>query len=318
MSGSKQSTTSSNQTTVDPWSKQQYGNISGQVQNTLGGNYGGSYTPYTQPMTAGLTGYQTQAGNLAQNNIGAGQGLLGQASQGATAGVNYTPMSVTPQTLASTNLQPYMSPYQQDVINSTMNQLDLQRQQDINNQSGQFTSNGAFGGARQGVSDAQTNALYGNIAAQTLAGLNNQNFAQAQNAAQGDIANNLQGQLANQGAGIQGANLNLGASGLLGNLAGQQQQMGQNDASFLNQFGQQQQATNQLGLSNLYNEFLRGQINPGQQLQGQLGLLGETPMTTDQNGKSTTKASGGLFNDYLNWMNAMSNAAKAAGGGGGG
>jgi hypothetical protein len=295
-------------------------------------------------MTAGLTGYQTQAGQLAENNIGAGQGLLGDASQGASAGASYHPMSVTPQALASTNLQPYMNPYQQDVINTTMNDLDLQRQRDINNQSGQFTSAGAFGGSRQGVSDALTNEAYGRIGAQTLAGLNSQNFNQAQQAALSDIGNNLQGQLANQSAGIQGANLNLGAAGLLGNLAGQQQQMGQNDASFLNGFGQQQQATNQFNLSNLYNEFLRGQLTPQQQAQIQLGLLGSTPMLTNSqtagsnsgaqtgtstgtttgtntgstsgtnnstgwgtgqsSGTNTTKSSGGLFNDWLSWMRA--------------
>lgn len=281
-------TSSNSKTTVDPWSKQQYTNIAGQVQNTLGGNYGGSYTPYTGQMTAGLTPAQQQAEQMAQTNIGAGQGLLGSASQGATSGLNFNPAQVNPQSLASTNLTAYENPYTSDVINTTMAQLDQQRQRDINGQAGQFTQAGAWGGSREGAADALTNQAYGQIAANTIAGLNSQNFSQAQAAAQNDIYNNLAAQQANQNAGLAGAGLNLESSGLLGTLAGQQQQMGQNDASFLNGFGQQDQTTQQNYLSNLYNEFLRGQINPAQQAQYQLGLLGVTPMTTDTKGNAAT------------------------------
>jgi hypothetical protein len=294
--GSQSNSKSTN--TVDPWSKQQYQNIAGQVQNTLNGNYGGSYQAYGQPMTAGLTPLQTQAMQMAQGNTSAGYGLLGQASQGAAQGAGFNPSQVSPQTLASTNLNPYLNPYQQNVIDTTMNQLDLQRQRDLNNQGSQFTANGAFGGARQGVSDSLTNEAYGNIAANTLAGLNSQNFSQAQQAAQGDITNNLQGQLANQSAGLQGANLNLGAAGLLGNLASEQQQLGINNAGLLAGLGSQEQQTNQNYLTNLYNEYLRGQISPEQQAQLQLGLLGETPMTTDtKSSGSSVGAQGGVSFD---------------------
>lgn len=295
MGDSSSSTKTTQTNTLNPWSQSQYSNQASGIQNTLGGNYAGSYTPYTGQLIAGLTPLQTEAQNLAQSNTTAGQGLLGQASTGASAGQSYAPSTVTPQTLANTSLSAYESPYQQDVINSTMNQLDLQRQQDLNNQSGQFTANGAFGGSRQGVADAQTNALYGNIEAQTLANLNNQNFAQAQNAAQSDISNNLQGQLANQQAGLQGANLNLGASGLLGNLSGLQQQLGLNSANQLNSLGAEQQATNTAADQAAYQEALRGQLSPSQQLQAQLGLLGETPMLTNSTGTSNTTYSPSLL-----------------------
>lgn len=282
----KQSQSQTN--TLNPWSQQQYGTVSGQVNNTLGGNYSGSYKPYGGDLTAGQTGLQQDANQLGLLNVGAGQGYVSQAGQGASAGAAYAPQTVTPQMLASTNLQPYMNPFQQNVIDTTMNQLDLQRQRDINNQSTPFTMAGAFGGSRQGVSDALTNEEYGKLAAQTLAGLNNQNFTQAQQAAQGDIANNLTAQQANQGAGLQGAGLNLSAAGLLGNLGAEQQQLGLNDVNELAGLGGVQQATNQNYLTNLYNEFLRGQISPTQQAQLQLGLLGETPMLTNSTGTSET------------------------------
>lgn len=318
MGDSSSSTKTSQTNNLNPWSQQQYGNLSGQVQNTLNGQYGSSYTPYNGQLIGGLTPLQTQAQGLAQNNVTAGQGLLGQASTGATAGSTYKPQTVTPQTLANTNLSPYENPFQQDVINTTMQGLNLQNQQQINNEGSQFTGAGAFGGARQGVADAQTNALYGQLAAQTLAGLNSQNFTQAQNAAGQDISNNLQGQLANQQTGLQGANLNLGASSLLGSLANQQQQMGINGANQLNQFGSEQQATQTAQDQAAYQEALRGQINPSQQLQSQLGLLGETPMLTNSTGTSNTTYSPSLLSSIQSGVNLAGSLFGGSSGSSGG
>ena len=317
MGDSSQSTKTSQTNTLNPWSQGQYGNLSGQIQSTLGGNYGGSYTPYSGQLIGGLTPLQQQAQGIAENNVGAGQGLLGQASTGAAAGQSYSPTSVSPQSLASTNLQPYENPFQQSVINSTMNALNLQNEQQINNQAGQFTSNGAFGGARQGVADAQTNNLFANTAAQTLSNLNSQNYLQAQQAAQGDIANNMQGQLANQQAGLQGANLNLGASGLLGDLSGLQQQLGLNSANALNSLGAEQQATNTAADQAAYQEYLRGQINPSQQLGYQLGLLGETPMLTNSQGTSNTTYSPPLLQSIGQGVQIAGNLFGGSGSSGG-
>lgn len=318
MGDSSSSTKQTQTNTLNPWSQQQYQNVSGQVNNTLAGNYQGSYTPYTGQLTAMQTPLQQQANQMAQNNTNLGQGYLSQAGQGAATGASYSPSSVTPQTLASTNLSPYLNPYTQDVTNATMNALNLQNQQQINNEASQFTGAGAFGGARQGVADAQTNNLFANTAASTLAGLNQANYANAQNAAQSDISNNLQGQLANQQAGLQGANLNLNASGLLGNLGTEQQNLGLNNTNELAALGSGQQATNQSYLTNLYNNYLLGQITPSQQAQIQLGLLGETPMLTNSTGMSNTTQSPSIFSDILGAGNMMGNMARGFSGTSGG
>jgi hypothetical protein len=317
MGDSSSSTKTSQTNTLNPWSQGQYTNQASGIQSTLGGNYAGSYTPYTGQLIAGLTPLQQQAQTQAQNSVTAGQGLLGQAASGATSGASYAPSSVTPQTLASTNLSAYLNPYTQDVTNATMNALNLQNQQQINNEAGQFTSAGAFGGARQGVADAQTNNLFANTAAQTLAGLNQANYANAQQAAQSDISNNLQGQLANQQAGLQGANLNLGAAGLLGNLSGLQQQLGLNSANSLNSLGAEQQATQTAADQAAYQEALRGQINPQQQLAAQLGLLGETPMLTNSQGQSNTTYSPSLLSSIGQGVGIAGSLFGVPSGGGG-
>jgi Arc/MetJ-type ribon-helix-helix transcriptional regulator len=50
--------------------------------------------------------------------------------------------------------QQFMSPYQQNVINTTLGQYDIQAQQGLQPLSAQAISAGAFGGARQGVQNA--------------------------------------------------------------------------------------------------------------------------------------------------------------------
>jgi hypothetical protein len=280
MGGSSSQSTSSGLT---KWSKGIYNDLSGQVRSLNGQ----AYTPYTGQLTAGLDPLQMQAGHMAQANVGAGQGLLGQAAQGASAAQGYTPQQVNAQSLGGTDLSQYLNPYMDSVAGGVLGQLNRGREMAINGQAGDFTRAGAFGGSRHGVADAETNRAFADTAANTLNNIYSQGFGNAQQAAQFDIGNNLNAQGMNQQAGLSGAGLNLNASGLLGDLAGQQQQMGQSDASFLNQFGQQAQQNAQQGLGANYSEFLRGQGANQQQISNLLSLLHGTPMLTN----STTSQS---------------------------
>src|SRR6201999_1731886 len=119
------------------------------------------------------------------------------------------PSQITPQTLASTNLQPYMNPYQQSVINASQNTLQQQEQQQEQANNSTATAQGAFGGTGSQVANALTNQNYQLADANMISGLNQSNYSNAQAAAQGDIANNLSAQGANQQAGIQGAQTQL-------------------------------------------------------------------------------------------------------------
>ena len=83
--------------------------------------------------------------------------------------------------------QPFMSPYQQEVMDTTLSEFD--RQQAIN-QTGlrdSAISSGAFGGARAGIQEAQFMNQGAMNRAQLQAQLLNQGFQQAQQAAGQDM-----------------------------------------------------------------------------------------------------------------------------------
>ena len=86
-------------------------------------------------------------------------------------------------------LQPFMSPFQQQVIDATTAAFENRRAQERLNIADQAVASGAFGGARQGVQegvfDAQTNLGIAELQANLLA----QNFAQAQAGRQAAMAN---------------------------------------------------------------------------------------------------------------------------------
>lgn len=81
----------------------------------------------------------------------------------------------------STNMvQKYMNPYQQEVIDASMSDLNRQRQMQQMADLNTATRAKAFGGSRQGVASALTNEAYDRTAASTLANLRSQGFGNAQ------------------------------------------------------------------------------------------------------------------------------------------
>ena len=117
----------------------------------------------------------------------------------------------------------YMNPYTQYVRQNALADLETSRQNAIRQTAAQAGAARAFGGSRQGVAEAQTNLGYGTQAGRLSTQLNEQAFNQAMQAQQQDLARQQQAMLANQGAGLAGAQLRLGAANQLGNLGAQQQ-----------------------------------------------------------------------------------------------
>jgi hypothetical protein len=79
--------------------------------------------------------------------------------------------------------QQFMSPYQQEVINTTLTEFDKQRQQALAQQQAQAVAGGAFGGAREGVQRAEYGAQTLQDRSALQAQLLQQGFGQAQQAA---------------------------------------------------------------------------------------------------------------------------------------
>ena len=158
---------------------------------------------------AGEDPMQTQAINLASQGVGSYQPFL-TAAQGA---VSQQAGLTGPQAF-----QQFMSPFQQQVIDTTLSDFDRQAsmgRQGIRDQA--FTA-GAFGGGREGVQMAEYNSNNLRNRASLLAGLQQQGFTQANQLAQN--AFQQQGNLASQQMGL--SNFQRGSLGqdvsALGNL----------------------------------------------------------------------------------------------------
>jgi hypothetical protein len=116
--------------------------------------------------------------------------------------------------------QQFMSPYQQQVIDTTLTEFDRQKQMALAQQQAQAVAGGAFGGAREGVQRAEYGAQTLQDRAALQAQLLQQGFGQAQQAA-GQAFQQQQG-LASLQPQLLGSQI--GAMSALGQQQQQQQQ----------------------------------------------------------------------------------------------
>tara|TARA_Y100000114_G_scaffold120855_1_gene115896 strand:- start:1538 stop:2398 length:861 start_codon:yes stop_codon:yes gene_type:complete len=131
---------------------------------------------------------QTAAQQLATQGLGAYQPFLqSAAAREAQAGTLTGP----------TAFQAFMSPYQQDVIDATLQEFDVQAAKGIPNIAAQAVSRGVLGGGREGVQRAEYQAASDRNRAALQAQLLQQGFGQAQNLAQ-QAFQNQQALAANQ------------------------------------------------------------------------------------------------------------------------
>jgi len=295
LSMSSRSTTKQKSTqTLNPWAQHQYETLSQGILNIANR----PVNPYTGQLSAGADPLQQHAQSLAQQNVGVGRDTVNAAIAAAQAAGGYSPMQVQGGSLAGMDLDGYYNPYVDEVAGGFLEGLDRSRAMAINNQAGELTRQGAFGGSRHGVADGLTNEAYARQASDGLNNIYSTAFQNAQAQAQADLARGLQAQMANQSAGLQNAQLGLSAAGMLGQFGQQQHQMGQADATLLNQFGTQNQAYSQHALDAAYQEFLRQQQHQMQQAALMQGVLSATPWPMNQ----TNRTSQSSFNP-LDWAN---------------
>ena len=99
------------------------------------------------------------------------------------------------QTAAATTgpqaYQQFLSPFQQDVIKTTLDEFDVQAQKGIPAIAAQAIKSGAFGGGREGVARAEFQAASDRNRAALQAQLLQQGFGQAQQLAQNQFANQM-------------------------------------------------------------------------------------------------------------------------------
>ena len=152
------------------------------------------------PTVAAQDPLQQQATALAQSGVGAFQPFVTAAQQAATDfGTGITAAQQLTGTGAGTgagSIASFMSPYQQQVIDTTLAEFDRQRAIQEQNIKSQQAGLGALGSGRAGVQLAEFGAGSDRERAALQAGLLQQGFADAAARRQQDLANqvNLAGQ----------------------------------------------------------------------------------------------------------------------------
>jgi hypothetical protein len=249
------------------------------------------------PTVAGQDALQKQAATLAGSGVGSFQPFIDQAKIQATAAgqtvgdVGTTLSGIAGLTGAPTSaqMQQYMSPYQSQVIDTTLSEFDRQRAIQEKNIADQAIASGAFGGGREGVQRAEFASQSGRDRAALQAQLLQQGFGQAQQARQQDIQNRFGLGQAQSGLAQQQLGLGQFQSGL----AGQVPQLQRADISTLGQVGAAQQAQTQAELDAARQGARTAAYEPLERLgffgQGVTGLMGGYP--AQYNFQSTPAAS---------------------------
>jgi len=197
---------------------------------------------YGPQFTAGL-GALTQQAIGQTGGLGAYEPYLQGAAQAQQAAAGLT---------GPTAYQAYMSPYQQDVIDTALQEFDVQAQKGLPALAAQAIGAGAYGGGREGVQRAEYQSASDRNRAALQAQLLQQGFGQAQQAAGQDFLRQQQlaaGQLglAQQAPALAGQQISA-----LTTLGGLQQSQQQAQLAAQQQLAQQQlmqplQATQALG-----------------------------------------------------------------------
>ncbi len=248
----------------------------------------------------------------------AAAGGLQQAMQGTQQAMNFAPMAISPTgygaantgqsptvtaqnvqagQLANTNLSAYTNPFESQVVDQSLRDIERSRLMAQNQLGAQATSANAFGGSRQGIAEAETNRAFAEQAARTASGLRQAGYNQAQQMAMQDIGTAQQAALANQQANLAAGTTTAGF-GQQANLANQ---AALNQA---NQFGATQamaaQVANQNALANANQARL--------QAANQMGALGQQAFGTGQ-AIQNQQAQQGILQQGM--QQALIDAAKA-------
>ena len=227
-----------------------------------------------QQQVAGFSPTQQAAMQQAYGGIGAYQPFLDAAQAGQTAAMGTTGQGV--QSLQGMSLGPdaykqYMDPYQQDVTNEALKEIDRQQQMASNQLAGKAVQAGAFGGSRFGLQQSELARNASDMRSRRIFEDLSRNFQQAQGSARANNQQQLQqgqifGQLGQMTSGI---------AGQMGGLGAQTQAMGGQDVNTLMGIGGMQQQLGQRQLDTGTANLAAMQNAPFQRLSAGAGIMGQ-------------------------------------------
>jgi hypothetical protein len=211
--------------------------------------------------------YQGAANLQMPGQFGAATGAAGLGTMEAlTAGNRYNQMATNPYAQ-----QAFMSPYIQNALQPQLE--EMQRQYGITGtqEASKATQQGAFGGGREAIMQAENNRNK-NMAMNQAIG---QGYQNAFTAAQ-------QAQQYGAGLGLQGAQAGIQGAGQLAGIGGQQLGAEQGILNTQNQMGTQQQQNQQNVINQAMQNYSNQQQYPQQQAANIMNLIRSTPTTQTQ------------------------------------
>lgn len=235
------------------------------------------YQQYGGQRIAGFTPlqeqtFQTAAGMQPSQQLGLGTSLAGAAGLGAL-GTNYRAGQFYGGQFNQPTAEQYMDPYMQSVVDYQKSQAlrDYQIAQPM--RQAQAVQQGAFGGSRSAIMDAEAQRTL-NSQLQGIEATGRQSaFQNAQQQFNADMARNLQAQQLGEqsrqygaGLGLQGLQTALQGAGQLGQLGQTEYGQRMGITQLQSQLGAQQQQQAQRPLDVAYQDFLNQQNYPYKQL----------------------------------------------------
>jgi len=214
------------------------------------------------PQIAPQDAYQTAAYNQATDaNIGLGayQPYLAKAATAADAAGGLMGTGAGDANVQG-SIQSYMSPYQQQVIDASLADFDQQAAKSRLNLGAQAVGAGAFGSGRQGIAEAEFDALSNRGRGTLQSGLRQSGFQNAQQSRQQDLQNQM------------------GLSNLQSGLGGTAQGFAQSQIAGLGTLGSAQQGQNQAVLDS-QRQFAQMAVDDPRRRLNMLGqgISGLTP-----------------------------------------
>jgi hypothetical protein len=270
---------------------------------------------------AGLSPYETQAMQLAQQGLGAYQPYMNTATQALQgAGQSFSYISPVANQLAQQGMQvsrtggdmydtgitqQYMNPYSQAVTDEAMRQIDRQAAIGMQGIRAQGVGAGAYGGSRQAVAESEFGRNVLDMKTQRILGDLQNNYGQAQQAGMSAFSDarsrNLQAQQLGLGA-LQSTGQMYGSLGeaygnlgsQFGNLGALGTQLNQEQSRYLATLGGVQRENAQAGLDAQRQTELARQYEPYQRLGFLSDIYSKTPTSQSTISQSTSPSASGL------------------------
>lgn len=253
------------------------------------------YQTYGQNRIAGFspmqTGAQQGAANMQTSGAtGQGIGVAGQVANKAL-GTDYQGGQFQGGQFGNRQAAQYMSPFIEQAMEPQLREAERSSQVQGQQNQAKAVGQGAFGGSRSGLVEAERQRNLGMQQGDIRAKGYQTAYEQAANQFNQDSSRGLQAQQLGEqsrqygaGLGMQGLQTALQGAGQLGALGGQQFQQGMDINKLQNAYGGQQQALQQQGLTQAYEDFQNQQNYPYKQLGFMSDMVRGLPL-----GQQTTK-----------------------------